>query len=98
MAGMAAQTVPLPPRVARYHRLTLETAIVVVSVEDRSPAQRAGLHPGDLVIAMDGHMIAGVDDLHRLLTDARLGARSLLTVVRGPQELDLEVLPEEARE
>jgi S1-C subfamily serine protease len=96
--GMAAQTVPLPPRVARYHGLTLETAIVVVSVEERSPAQRAGLHPGDLVIAMDGHMIAGVDDLHRLLTDARLGARSLLTVVRGPQKLDLEVLPEEARE
>jgi S1-C subfamily serine protease len=96
--GMAAQTVPLPPRVARYHGLTLETAIVVVSVEERSPAQRAGLHPGDLVIAMDGHMIAGVDDLHRLLTDARLGAKSLLTVVRGPQKLDLEVLPEEARE
>jgi S1-C subfamily serine protease len=88
--------VPLPPRVARFHQITLETAIVVVSVEDGSPAQRAGVHPGDLVVALDGHVIAGVDDLHRLLSDSQPGLRCLLTVIRGPQKLDLEVLPQEA--
>jgi S1-C subfamily serine protease len=96
--GVVAQTVPLPPRLARYHGVPLETASVVVSIEDGSPAQRAGMHPGDLVVAMDGRVIAGVDDLHRLLTDAHLGSRSIVTVIRGTQKLDLEVVPEEARQ
>jgi S1-C subfamily serine protease len=94
--GVVAQTVPLPPRVARFHGVPLDTAIVVVSMEVGSPAQRSGLHAGDLVVAMNGHVIAGVDDLHRLLTDAPLGERSTFTVIRGPQKLDLEVVPQEA--
>ncbi|HZR30414.1 MAG TPA: trypsin-like peptidase domain-containing protein [Terriglobales bacterium] len=96
--GVVAQTVPLPRRLARYHGLTQEGGIVVVSVEPGSPAERARLHDGDLVVAIDGQAIAGVDDLHRLLTETRVGIRALVTVLRGPQKLELEIVPEEARE
>jgi S1-C subfamily serine protease len=47
---------------------------------------------------MDGKPVAGVDDLHRLLTDARLGAESALTVLRHTEKLELKVVPEEMRE
>jgi len=47
-------------------------------------------------VALDGKHIAGVDDLHRLLTEAQVGVRARLTVIRGPQKLELAILPEEA--
>ncbi|HLX75768.1 MAG TPA: PDZ domain-containing protein, partial [Terriglobales bacterium] len=70
--------------------------IAVVSVENGSPAEKAGVRQSDLVVAMDGKRIAGVDDLHRLLTEAQVGAGAHLTVIRGPQKLDLAIVPEEA--
>jgi len=41
---------------------------------------------------------SGVDDLHRLLTDARVGAKSALTVLRHTEKLELKVVPEEMSE
>jgi len=94
--GVVAQTVPLPRRLVRFHELQAESAIAVVSVENGSPAEKAGLRQSDLVVALDGKHIAGVDDLHQLLTEAQVGARARLTVIRGPQKLELEIVPEEA--
>jgi S1-C subfamily serine protease len=94
--GVVAQTVPLPRRLVRFHELPMESAIAVVSVENGSPAEKAGLRQGDLVVAMDGKQIAGVDDLHRLLTEAQVGAWARLTIIRGPQKLEVRVVPEEA--
>jgi len=51
-----------------------------------------------VIVALDGKTIAGVDDLHRLLTDARVGAVSGLTVLRHTEKLQLKVVPEEMRE
>jgi S1-C subfamily serine protease len=93
--GMVAQTVPLPRRLVRFHELPVESAIAVVSAESGSPAERAGLRQGDLVIAMDGKQIAGVDDLHRLLTEAQVGTRTF-TIIRGPQKLEVQIVPQEA--
>ncbi|MGE5204919.1 MAG: S1C family serine protease [Chlamydiota bacterium] len=94
--GVVAQTVSLPRRLVRFHELPVESAIAVVAVEHGSPAERAGLGQGDLVVAMEGKQIAGVDDLHRLLTEAPVGARARLTIIRGPQKLELAIVPEEA--
>jgi S1-C subfamily serine protease len=96
--GVVAQTVPLPRRLVRFHDLPAEYAIAVVSVESGSPAEKAGLRPSDLIVAMGEKQIAGVDDLHRLLTEAQVGARTRLTVIRGPQKLDMEAIPQEAAE
>ncbi|HEV8046139.1 MAG TPA: trypsin-like peptidase domain-containing protein [Terriglobales bacterium] len=96
--GVEAQTVPLLRRVVRFYDLPRESGVIVISVTNGSPAQKAGLREGDVIVAMDGKPIAGVDDLHRLLTDARVGAASTLTVVRHTEKLELKVVPEEVRE
>jgi S1-C subfamily serine protease len=54
------------------------------------------LREGDVIVAFDGKPLAGVDDLHRLLTDAQVGARSMLTVIRHTEKLSLPIFPEEA--
>jgi len=95
--GMAGQTVPLLTRVIRYFGLSTETAVFAVSVERGSPAERAGLHEGDLVVGFDELPIRGIDDLLRLLTEDRVGVAVPLTVIRGSERLTLRITPAEAR-
>src|SRR5712692_6234366 len=95
--GVEAQTAPLHRRLVRFYDLPQESGVFVVSVGDGSPAQRAGLREGDVITALDGKPVAGVDDLHRLLTDARVGVSSSLTVLRWTEKLELRVVPEEMR-
>src|SRR5208282_4870710 len=95
--GVSAQTVPIHRRVVRFYGLARETGVVIVGIEDRSPARTAGLREGDMIVALDDKPVAGVDDLHRLLTDAQVGARCALTVIRHTERLILPILPGEAR-
>ena len=95
--GVEAQTTPLHRRLVRFYSLPQETGVVVISVTPGSPGQKAGLREGDVIVALDGQPVAGVDDLHRLLTDARVGISSALTVLRWTERLELKVIPEEAQ-
>jgi S1-C subfamily serine protease len=95
--GVSAQTVPVHRRVVRFYDLPKETGAMVLSVEDASPAKRAGLREGDIIVALEGQPVAGVDDLHRLLTDVRVGVSSTLTVLRYTEKLEVKVVPEEAK-
>src|ERR1700719_3568091 len=95
--GVSAQTVPVHRRVVRFYDLPKEMGAVVVGVEENSPAKRAGLREGDIIIALEGQPVAGVDDLHRVLTDVRVGVSCSLTVLRWTEKLELKVIPEEAR-
>jgi S1-C subfamily serine protease len=96
--GVAGQNVPIPRRIVRFYQLPVETAVLVVSFEtngEASAAKEAGLLAGDLVVEFDGLPIRGIDDLHRLLTDERIGTRVPVTVIRGVQKLSLELVPKE---
>ena len=94
--GVEAQTTPLHRRLVRFYDLAQDSGVVVISVEEGSPAQRARLREGDVIVTLDGKPVAGVDDLQRLLTDARVGVSSSLTIVRHTEKLELKVVPEEA--
>jgi S1-C subfamily serine protease len=52
---------------------------------------------GDVIIALDGHPVAGVDDLHRVLTDVRVSVSCSLTILRHTDKLELKIVPEETR-
>ena len=95
--GVEAQTAPLHRRLVRFYDLPNETGVVVMSVEEDSPGRKAGLRDGDVIVALDSKPVAGVDDLHRLLTDARVGVSGSMTVLRYTEKLELKVVPEEAR-
>ena len=94
--GVEAQTTPLHRRLVRFYNLPQETGVVVISVTAGSPGQQAGLREGDVIVALDGKPVAGVDDLHRLLTDARVGVSSSLRVLRWTEKLELEIVPAES--
>ena len=94
--GMAGQTVPLLTRMVRYFGLTTETAVFVVGVEAGSPAQRAGLREGDLIVGFGELPVRGIDDLLRLLTEDRVGVAVPVTVIRGTDRHQLAVTPKES--
>jgi S1-C subfamily serine protease len=95
--GIGGQNVPIRRRTVRFHALPLESGIRVVTVEPGSPAERGGLQVGDLIVAFDEGPVAHVDDLHRLLTDARIGVPVTLAILRRTEKRDLRVTPEESR-
>jgi S1-C subfamily serine protease len=95
--GLAGQNVPLPRRIVRYYDLAVESGILVVSFEENSPARKGGLREGDIIVGFDDHPTPGIDDLHKLLTEERIGNTSSLLVIRGTQKLSLGVIPEESR-
>src|SRR5213592_1089061 len=57
--GVAGQNVPLPRRVVRFHDLPVESGILVASIEPGSPAQRAGLLEGDVIVGFAGQPVGG---------------------------------------
>ena len=95
--GLAGQNVPLPRRMVRYYNLAVESGIQVASFEGDSPARKAGLLTGDIIIGLDDHPISGIDNLHKLLTEDRIGRRSSLVVIRRTEKLSLEVVPQESQ-
>jgi S1-C subfamily serine protease len=96
--GLAGQNVPLPRRIVRYYNLAVESGIFVISFENDSPARKAGLHEGDIIIGFDDRPIAGIDDLHKLLTEQRIGRKSSLMVIRGTEKVTIDVTPEESQD
>jgi S1-C subfamily serine protease len=91
--GVAGQNVPLPRLQQRAHELAVASGVRVMSVERRSPAEAAGLKPGDVIVGYGMSKVATVDDLHRLLTDEQVGASATLRVIRGTEVQTLPVIP-----
>ena len=93
--GVAGQNAPLHPRVVRFHRLLADHGVLVAGLEPGSPARRAGLREGDVIVAFDGEPVAGIDELHRHLVAGAIGIPAQLTIIRHTEKLDLRVVPEE---
>jgi S1-C subfamily serine protease len=91
--GVAAGARPLPPRVRAL--VGRDRAVEVVEVMPDSPASRAGLRPEDLIVAVDGEPVEGVDDLHRLMGGERIDQTCTLSVVRGGGQRDVLLTPRE---
>jgi serine protease Do len=91
--GIAGGSRPLPPRLAA--RLGRESAVEIVEVAEGSPAAQAGLRPEDLIVALDGAVVEGVDDLQRLMVDELIGSTAAATVIRNGEELQLPLRPVE---
>ena len=91
--GVGGQTMALPRRVARFHQLAAESGLRVMNVEADSPAGRAGLMEGDVIVAFDGMPTPGIDSLHRLLTAERIGKPVALAVLRRTEKHMFQVTP-----
>jgi S1-C subfamily serine protease len=95
--GIAGQNLPLPRVRVRKLDLLQTTGVQVSAVEPNGPAAKAGVREGDVILMFAGQTVGGIDDLHRMLTAARIGERLPLEVIREGAIHELMVVPQESR-
>ena len=91
--GVAAQTITLDRRLTRGLNRPSANAVMISEVIEGGAAARSGLVAGDILLKLDDHLLAGVDDLHRLLTPDRADKQSNLSVMRGPHIESVTIVP-----
>jgi S1-C subfamily serine protease len=94
--GVGGQSAKLHRRSVLEHQLHVAGGFLVLSVERGSPAERAGLTEGDIIVALDESVVGSVDDLHRLLTDHEIGRAAKLTLLRRGRKIEVEAMPSES--
>ena len=93
--GLGGQNVPILRRMVRYWQLPAETGVLVISIEPGSPAAVSGLQERDLIIGFNDRTIRSVDDLHRVLTESRIGVPARLRVILRAQQIELAITPKD---
>src|SRR5215471_17627827 len=94
--GVGGQNVPIHRRLVRHFQLAAPTGVLVISLTQGGPAERAGLREGDVIVEFKSQPIPSIDALHKLLTGDQIGVESDLTIVRRTEKLTLRVTPAES--
>ena len=90
--GIGTQAVELPDSLRARLHVEQRTGVIVVNVRAESPAASAGLIIGDVIVAIGGHVIAEPDDLVTVLRPDRVGETVAVSILRGGEPRELEVL------
>jgi S1-C subfamily serine protease len=95
--GVSGQDVPIHRRVVRFYKLPVESGVLAVVIEPKSPAETAGLAVGDVIVAYNDQPVESIAALHKLLLGKEIGVSSQLTVIRHTEKLTLHITPAETR-
>lgn len=91
--GIVSHTIPIPQETADQLHINQEAGVMVFSVEPGSPAKKAGLAMGDVIVKFDDQPVASFYDLPQLLTENVAGKKTTLSILRGEKLLELVVTP-----
>jgi S1-C subfamily serine protease len=95
--GIAARQRMLDRRIVRYHALEVDSAVEVYSIDAGGPSEKAGLRSGDWIVGINDQDVAGVDDIHRFLSEWPVGEPVKLVILRGRERLVTEITPTEMK-
>jgi len=93
--GIKAQNISLPKRLVRQLTLNSTHGVLILEVTPRSPAEKAGLAEGDIILKIDGTETDGIDKLLLMLTAERIGTDTECTIYRKGEVLKRTLVPEE---
>ncbi len=91
--GIIANTVGIPEEIAEQAGLEQETGVMIFSVEAGSPARKAGLAMGDVLVKFNGKPVTDFYDLPRLLAEDVIDKETKLTIIRRETLLEATVIP-----
>lgn len=89
--GISGQNFKIIPRIARAAGLEHQSGVLAISIDQRGPADQAGIVAGDVVVGFNDRPVASIDDLHRYLTMVGSGADVRIAVMRREEKLEFRV-------
>jgi len=96
--GIISNTVQLPPEITTEANLEQDTGVMIFQVDPETPAKRAGLRMGDVIIRFNDQPVASFYDLPRLLTEDTINKKTKITILRGEKTQELTITPTTAKE
>ena len=87
--GVSLQPVALPAELRSNLNLPNESALLVLSLEAEAPAGRGGMTLGDVLVTLDGALVADTDDVQTVLSRSKIGQTVSATILRGGQKLEI---------
>jgi S1-C subfamily serine protease len=93
--GVGGAPIAIPKRLAKAQHLEAESGVLVESIEPGGAAEAAGVREGDIIIGFAGEPVRGIDDLHRLLTEAHIGLASPVDLLRRGERRRVTLVPRE---
>jgi len=94
--GISGQRVPIARALVRDQHLEAASGVRVAHVVPGGPAASGGIKEGDVIVSLAGTPTAGIDDLHRELTEGRIGVAVTVGVLRSGRRLTVDVTPVES--
>ena len=91
--GIVSDTVRLPEEIATQTQVSQHGGVMIYRVEAGSPAKKAGLAMGDVIIKFNDKNIEDINDLHRYLTEETIGKPTKLQTLRGENLTELTITP-----
>jgi S1-C subfamily serine protease len=91
--GLVANTVAIPEEIQQEAGIEQETGVMIFQVEAGTPARKAGLTMGDVIIAFNGKTVTDFYDLPRLLSEDVAGKKTTLTIIREEKLQELTITP-----
>lgn len=95
--GIISSTIPIPQETADQVGINQEAGVMIFSVEPDSPAKKAGLALGDVIVKFNENPVANLYDLPRLLTEDTVGKKTRISILRGGELAELTVIPSLAK-
>jgi len=90
--GVGLQPVRLPETLRQSLQRPEKTAAIVLEVEPESPAHKAGIVIGDILLALAGHSVARLEDVHSQLHGEFIGKPLALKFVRGGASQEVNIV------
>ncbi len=82
---------PIDPEMAKQFGLKEETGVLVANVFEKTPAEKAGLKPGDIITSVDGTPVQSTDELQNKIGSIKPGQTVTLAVIRDNKQLSIKV-------
>jgi len=94
--GLMTHEIDIHPRIKNFYRLSSKKGLIITGLESSSPASRANLHEGDIIIEFDGGTITNSVDLTKHLIGNRLILKSTnMKILRRTKIVNIDIFPVE---
>ncbi|HWZ04905.1 MAG TPA: trypsin-like peptidase domain-containing protein [Mucilaginibacter sp.] len=91
--GVVMQQIDLVPKLRAIHQLQNKQALFISAVADGSPAQKAGILSGDIILSLNNQMVETSDGLFKMLTEDKIGQFQYIGILRNNYKTEFRITP-----